>query len=63
MAKMRFRYRLLLFVGCTLLLVGFVKNKAVNTAEAEENNKEVVSEVIEEDKNVEEIQLSIYDGD
>lgn len=63
MAKMRFRYRLLLFVGCTLLLVGFVKNKAVNTAEAEENNKDIVSEVIEEEKSVEEIQLSIYDGD
>lgn len=64
MANMRLRYRLLLFVGCTLLLVGFVKNKAVNTAEAEENNKDIVSEVIEEDdKSVEEIQLSIYDGD
>lgn len=64
MAKMRLRYRLLLFVGCTLLLVVFVKNKAVNTAEAEENNKDIVSEVIEEDdKSVEEIQLSIYDGD
>lgn len=63
MAKMRLRYRLLLFVGCTLLLVGFVKNKAVNTAEAEENNKDIVSEVIEEEKSVEEIQLSIYDGD
>lgn len=63
MAKMRLRYRLLLFVGCTLLLVGFVKNKAVNTAEAEENNKDIISEVIDDDKNVEEIQLSIYDGD
>lgn len=63
MAKMRLRYRLLLFVGCTLLLVGFVKNKAVNTAEAEENDKDIVSEVIDDEKNVEEIQLSIYCGD
>lgn len=61
MFALRLRYRVLLFVACSMLLIAFVKNNAINSAEAEEM-AEVSKDVYEEEVS-NTIQLSIYDGD
>lgn len=59
---LRLRYRALLFIAGTLLLIGFVKSSVVNEAKAEEVETTEVSMDVYEDT-VKTIQLSIYDGD
>ncbi|MCQ2978288.1 MAG: hypothetical protein MJ245_00625 [Clostridia bacterium] len=62
MVALRLRYRVLLFVACSFLLIGFVKNSTLSRAEAEEvETKEVSMDVY--DETVKTIDLSVYDGD
>ncbi|MCQ2911750.1 MAG: hypothetical protein MJ244_06115 [Clostridia bacterium] len=59
---LRLRYRVLLFVACSLLLIGFVKNSTLSRAEAEEVGTGEVSTDVYDDS-VKTDYLSIYDGD
>ena len=59
---LRLRYIVLLFVACSLLLIGFVKNSTLSRAEAEEVGTGEVSTDVYDDS-VKTDYLSIYDGD